>query len=183
MKICIFGSSFNPPHLGHVQIVEGLKQMNFDQILIVPTGNPNHKQITIRIEDRLALIEAFGQLCNVQVSLHEIENNFEYTVESLEYLNFDQDDEIYFAIGSDSVNSLPTWDKFEQLKQMVTFVIIKRPGIEFDNSVLSQINYVYLNIETADISSSALRQKLDEQFIPSEIYQIIVERQLYQNCK
>lgn len=179
MKICLFGSSFNPPHLGHLQIVEGLKQMEFDQILIVPTGNPNHKQIEIATDDRLALITEFAKLCQVEVSLHEIENKFEYTVESLEYLNFDRDVQIYFTIGSDSVNTLPTWDQFERLSQMVTFVVVNRPGIEIDESVLAQINYIKLDIKTADISSSQLRAHIDPRYLPQPIYQTIIDRQLY----
>lgn len=179
MKICIFGSSFNPPHIGHLQIVAGLKQMDFDQILIVPTGNPNHKKINITTEDRLALISEFSNLCNVEVSLHEIENQFEYTVESLEYLNFNSDVEIYFAIGSDSVNSLPTWDKFDRLKQMVTFVVVNRPGIPMSDEVLQQIKYVYLDIETTDVSSSQLRKQINPNMIPPEVYKIIAERNLY----
>lgn len=179
MKICIFGSSFNPPHIGHVQIVEGLKQLGFDKILVVPTGNPNHKKIEISTEDRLDLITEFVKLCDVDVSMHEIENNFEYTVESLDYLNFSAEDEVFFAIGSDSVNSLPTWDYFDRLKTMVTFVVIDRPGIEMDPKVLEQINYVYLDTKTADISSSSLRKDINPKFIPEEVYQIICERNLY----
>lgn len=179
MKICIFGSSFNPPHLGHLQIVEGLKQLDFDRVLIVPTGNPNHKQIEVSTEDRMAMIKEFVNLCKVEVSFHEIENNFAYTVESLAYLNFAPSDQVYFTIGSDSVNSLPTWDYFEQLKSQVIFVVVNRPGVAIDQSVLEQINYLMLDVDTADVSSSQLRKKLDRELIPESIFKVICERHLY----
>lgn len=179
MRICIFGSSFNPPHLAHLQIVEGLKQLEFDKVLIVPTGNPNYKQIEISTEHRIELVKAFAALVDVEVSLHEIENQFAYTVESLDYMNFKKVDQIYFAVGSDSVNSLPTWDYFERLKEMVTFVVIKRPGIELDSQVLAQIKYINLEIETADISSSQLRAKIDSNYIPKPIYNLICKYNLY----
>lgn len=179
MKICIFGSSFNPPHIAHVQIVEGLKQLEFDQILVVPTGNPNHKKIEIDTADRILLVREFAKILDVEVSFHEIEHEFAYTIQSLDYLNFDSDQQIYFAIGSDSVNSLPTWDYFERLKTMVTFVVIKRPGIELDQQVLDQIEYIELEIKTADISSSQLRSNLDSKYIPDSIYEIICEKNLY----
>lgn len=179
MKVCIFGSSFNPPHIAHLQIVEGLKAMDFDKVLIVPTGNPNHKKIEITTEQRLALIDEFAKLCQVEVSYHEIENEFAYTVESLDYLNFGQDVQIYFAIGGDSVNTLPSWDYFERLKAMVTFVVIKRPGTPLDETVLEQIDYLDLEIETADISSSQLRANLDSEYIPASIYKIIKNKQMY----
>lgn len=179
MNICIFGSSFNPPHIAHMQIVEGLKQMNFDQTIIIPTGNPNHKKIEISNQDRIELIDKFAELCDVEVSYHEIEHEFAYTVESLEYMNFKSDDHIYLTVGSDSVNTLPTWDYFDKLRKMVTFVVVKRPGIELDSKVLEQINYVALDITTTDISSSQLRKNLDSHYIPQSIYEIIIDKGLY----
>lgn len=183
MNICIFGSSFNPPHIAHVEIVEGLKAMGFDRTIVVPTGNPNHKKIEISNQDRILLIEQFAKLCDVEVSYHELEHNFEYTVESLNYLNFKQSDKVFFTIGSDSVNTLESWDYFEQLKDMVTFIVVNRPGIEMDSNVLTKINYIELKINTTDISSSQLRTNIDSKYIPQSIYQIIKERKLYLNTE
>lgn len=179
MKICIFGSSFNPPHIAHMQIVEGLKKMNFDQLLLMPTGLPNHKKIDITNEDRVLLVEAFGKLCDVQVTYHEIENNFRYTVESLQFLNFPKDVEIYFTIGSDSVNTLLTWDFFDELKELVTFVVVKRPGVAMNQEILKQIKYLPLEIETTDISSTKLRADATSEYIPKPIFDIIISKHLY----
>ncbi len=177
--VCLFGSSFNPPHIGHVQIVEGLKTKNFDQLLIVPTGVPNHKQINISEEDRIALIEAFAKVCDVDISYHEIENQFSYTVESLQYLNYDNKTTVYFVIGADSLNNLQTWDYYDELIKMVTFIIVNRSHYPLDESILKQINYQLLDVTTADISSSALREKLDEKYIPKPIMDVIINRKLY----
>lgn len=181
MNICIFGSSFNPPHIAHVEIVEGLKTMGCDRTIVVPTGNPNHKKIEISNQDRMLLIEQFVKLCDVEVSYHELEQNFEYTVESLNYLNFKKTDKVFFTIGSDSVNTLESWDYFDCLKDMVIFVVVNRPGIKMDSKVLAKINYIELEINTTDISSSQLRANLDRKYIPQSIYQIIEERKLYIN--
>lgn len=179
MKICIFGSSFNPPHNGHVQIVEYLQNMEFDKIMIVPTGKPNHKKIGISDYHRIQLINIFRDICNVDVSMHEIENKFEYTFQSLQYLNFSESDRIYFALGYDSVNTLETWDYFPELAQMLTFVIFKRPGIELNVEVLKKIKYHLVETEIADISSTKLREKINNKLVPTEIYNYIVENNLY----
>ena len=52
--IGIFGSSFDPIHIGHLRLVEKVQQvMNFDEIRMVLTGRPPHKSnSTISIEDR-----------------------------------------------------------------------------------------------------------------------------------
>ncbi len=179
MKVCIFGSSFNPPHNAHLEIVKGLQAMNFDRLLIVPTGNPNHKKIEISDEDRIKLVTAFCHLANVEYSLHEIENEFEYTLQSIDYLNFDQADQIFFAIGSDSLNNLRSWDYYEKLRMRLNFVIINRPGLELDQSILDEINYQILDVNTSDISSTQLRNNISEQYIPSPVFKLIKKLGLY----
>ena len=46
MNIAIFGGSFDPPHLGHQEIVnEALKSLHVDKLFIVPTHlNPFKKE-------------------------------------------------------------------------------------------------------------------------------------------
>lgn len=179
MKICIFGSSFNPPHIAHQEIVLGLKELNFDKLIIVPTGNPNHKKIDICLEDRLNMVDIFAETNNVDVSLHEVENQFAYTYESLQYLNFDSSTEIYFTIGGDSVNDLEKWDYFDKLKKMVTFVIVNRSGYELNVDILEKINYVMLELKTTAISSSELRINLNKKLLQPEIYEYIIAHKLY----
>ena len=44
MKLCLFGGTFDPPHLGHLVIAEFVKESEgFDIILFVPAPNPPHK--------------------------------------------------------------------------------------------------------------------------------------------
>ncbi len=179
MKICLFGSSFNPPHLAHAQIIEGLKGANFDRLIIVPTGTPNHKQIKIDETKRRELLACFAKEMDVEISFHEVDNKFAYTAQSLDFLDFSTDDKVYFAIGYDSVNTLPSWDHFERLQKMLTFVIIKRPGVVVDEQVLAQIDYQMLDIKTADVSSTQLRLKLDEQLLTPKVYEKIQELKLY----
>lgn len=180
MKICIFGSSFNPPHNGHLQMANHLKRMDFDRVLIVPTGNPNHKQIGISDTHRRNLVLLFQQLTDIEVSFHEMENDFEYTYQSLEYLNFDKDDEIYFALGADSVNTLPTWDYFPELRARLIFIIFNRPGISLDSRVLEQIEYRIMPIEITNVSSTQMRICPASNLIPPSIYAYIIENNLFQ---
>ncbi len=179
MKICLFGSSFNPPHIAHLEIVNELKKQSFDKLLLVPTGNPNHKKIDISTADRVELIDAFATLTGVEVTYHEIDHDFEYTVESIKYLNFSAEDQIYFTIGGDSVNTLPEWDYYDLLKTMVTFIVFDRPGVVLDEQVLADISYIKLELATTNISSSELRKNLNQELIPQPIFDIIQRKKLY----
>ena len=42
MKVGFFGGSFDPPHLGHKQIVDYCIEI-FDRLLIIPNRNPVDK--------------------------------------------------------------------------------------------------------------------------------------------
>ena len=44
MKICLFGGTFDPPHLGHLIIAQTVCEAeSFDKIVFMPSLNPPHK--------------------------------------------------------------------------------------------------------------------------------------------
>ena len=46
MRVGIFGGTFNPPHMGHVNMCRlFLKEIMLDRIFVIPTNVPPHKQI------------------------------------------------------------------------------------------------------------------------------------------
>ena len=46
MSVLIYGGSFNPPHLGHVDALRSAaEEIRPDHILAIPAGMPPHKQM------------------------------------------------------------------------------------------------------------------------------------------
>ena len=46
MKIGIYGGTFDPPHLGHMEAARtALEQMNLDRLIIIPDCEPPHKDL------------------------------------------------------------------------------------------------------------------------------------------
>ena len=44
MKIGIYGGTFNPPHLGHLQAARAVFELlKLDKLLLIPAGIPPHK--------------------------------------------------------------------------------------------------------------------------------------------
>ena len=59
MKVCLFGGTFDPPHIGHLIIAETVQETEgFDKMIFVPASIPPHKTKTdlSTIEDRMAML-------------------------------------------------------------------------------------------------------------------------------
>ena len=74
MKICLFGGTFDPPHLGHLLIAQTVfEEENFDKILFIPAYNPPHKKNITSINHRLKMLKiALDDNPNFEISDLEI---------------------------------------------------------------------------------------------------------------
>ena len=46
MKIGIYGGTFNPPHLGHMEAARtAVRVLGLDKLLLIPAAIPPHKQL------------------------------------------------------------------------------------------------------------------------------------------
>ena len=78
MKIGIFGGTFNPPHNGHLRLIETFAdKLELDKVLVIPDKRPVHK-----ICEDLALDSDRAELCrrtftgkNYEVSTMEIDRH------------------------------------------------------------------------------------------------------------
>ena len=59
MKIGVYVGSFNPPHKGHIKIVNHLINNYLDKVIIIPTGNYWDKFDLIDIQDRINMLKIF----------------------------------------------------------------------------------------------------------------------------
>lgn len=155
--IALFGGSFDPPHIGHEYIVKkALELDSIDKVIIMPTFlNPFKSQSHAPSELRLKWLRGiFGKEKNVEISSFEV--NLKKKVPSIEsvqhLLHYYQ--KIYLIIGADNLESLHKWERYRELKHLVTFVIATR-----DNIIVPH-NYLVLHIEE-NISSSQLRERMD----------------------
>jgi nicotinate-nucleotide adenylyltransferase len=57
-----------------------------------------------------------------------------YTVNTLEYFSGIRDRESYFIMGTDSLREIRTWKDYEKLFTLSHFIVVTRPGLEFEAS-------------------------------------------------
>ncbi|HIC43982.1 MAG TPA: nicotinate (nicotinamide) nucleotide adenylyltransferase, partial [Sulfurimonas sp.] len=164
MKKAIFGGSFDPPHVGHLEIIkQTLISLNIDKLLIVPAFlNPFKTQNVAPSHLRLKwLKEMTKNMPEVDVSSFEIDLNRPVTsIETVKH--FEDEDETYFIIGADNLAKLSSWHRFEELDTLVTWVVASRDNIKIPP------RYKSLKVDKK-ISATQLRQKVDEAYLDKDI--------------
>ena len=178
MKIAIFGGSFDPVHLGHIEIVKkAFQELDIDRLIIMPNYlNPLKHSFSAPPALRLKwLKEVFKNFKNVEVSDFEISKN--RPVYSIETVNHFLPD--YFIIGSDNLKTLDKWHKIDEILKKTELVVAKRG--EVDKNLLSKYNIKKVLDVDIPISSTEIRNCRFE-YLPKNIEKEIKE--FYgQNCK
>lgn len=131
LRIAYYGGSFNPLHLGHVALVQGLIQEGFDRIILVPTNRSPFKLNEFMLPNplRLAMLKnTFQYLDQVQVSELEInQKGLNYTYDTLQTLNTQYPFADWsLVMGSDALAGYPKWKNSSDIIDLAELVVISR---------------------------------------------------------
>ncbi len=173
IDIALFGGSFDPPHIGHEQIVKKIiNKIKIDKLFIVPTYiNPFKEKFYADQNIRYKWLKTiFKNYKKVSILDYEIKQNRAVaTIETVKYLkklynikNF------YLIIGADNLKDLHKWKNFNQLNKLVTFIVATRNNIKVPK------NLINLKI-SANISSTKLRETLDKRYLPTSVSDEIIK--------
>jgi nicotinate-nucleotide adenylyltransferase len=191
-RIGIFGGTFNPIHNGHIKIAEEvLKALDLDNIIFIPSHIPPHKKHkkVIDAQDRYNMVKLAVKK-NKKFIVSDLELNREgasYSIDTIRDLKnrFDDDDEFYFIIGSDTVPELKRWKNIKDLLKIIKFVVVNRPRYPFRDIPKSALR---IQLKGIDISSSEIRKRLKigkeiKTLVPKEVERYIKRKRLYKNEK
>ncbi|PAF50009.1 nicotinate (nicotinamide) nucleotide adenylyltransferase [Helicobacter sp. 12S02232-10] len=163
MNIAIYGGSFDPPHTAHLQIIQtALEKLDIDKlIVIVAYQNPFKKPCLFSAEERYEwMVQLNKNLTKVEVSNMEIiQKKPIASIRSV--LNIKEKfnpKKIYFIIGEDNLPNLHKWHRYEELKELVEFVIIEREG--YEAQTLETLRKISLPNLKYKISSSQIKKNL-----------------------
>ncbi len=115
-RIGIYGGTFNPPHLGHIQAArEALSALNLDRVLLVPTNISPHKALPANSptpQQRLEMLRIAVADCP-QITVSDLELNrqgISYSYETLLQLKEEYPDaQLVLLMGSDMFLCLDQW--------------------------------------------------------------------------
>lgn len=133
MRLAIFGGTFNPPHLGHVEAARAcLRVLEPDLLLIVPDHLPPHKELpegSAAPEQRLEMCRlAFAGLPRCEVSDLELRREGpSYTVDTLRQVQREQPRAaLWLVVGTDMLMSFERWYCPGEIAAMARLAVVAR---------------------------------------------------------
>ena len=130
MRLLIYGGTFNPPHLGHIDALScAAASLSADRCIVVPAGIPPHKALaegSPTAEERLRLCElAFPDADVTPMELRR--EGKSYTVDTLrEISRGNPGAELYFLVGTDMLLYMEQWYEFRALFSLCTLAALPR---------------------------------------------------------
>ena len=180
-RIGIYGGTFDPIHVGHLHVIQQVIEKNLvDQLILIPAGQP-----LLRTNAPVASGEDRRQMCQLalkdlptEVAAKVFVNPIEilrtgpsYAIDTVEAIKQTYpDDQIVLIIGQDAAEKLDQWHRIEDLKGLVEFLIIKRPGFSGNGTDIGAI----------DVAATSIRQGVSTD-VSSSVAAFIRENNLYDN--
>jgi len=175
MNIAIFGGSFDPPHIGHEEIVnKSLEILTIDKLILIPTFlNPFKNRSYLSAKQRLYLLDNLFQNKKIRICDFEVRQKKQVaTIDTIDHIKSTiNPTKIHLVIGADNLETLHQWKNINRLKQLVTFVVFARNNLKLKHDTI-QFETIKIDI---DISSTSLRKNLNLKFIPHKIQQKVKE--------
>ena len=186
-SIALFGTSADPPTIGHKKILEELSKIYAFTISYV-SNNPKKKHIE-DISTRSHLLKTLIEdLDNPKILFNQSVSS-QWAVESIkkckEIYKFNNLD---FVIGSDLIKDIFYWKNFDKIILEVSFFIILREGYPVESNTLKmletyRVKFKISTIKTPNISSSKFRLNFNCSNLPSSLIDIVKKNNLYESIK
>ena len=114
MKLGIYIGSFNPPHMGHINVANYLLDNSIvDKVIILPTPNYWNKTDLVDIDSRVDMLRFFE---TDNIIIDNINNKYQYTYQILRELKkVYKDDQLYLIIGSDNIEKFHLWKNVDEI--------------------------------------------------------------------
>jgi len=186
-SIALFGTSADPPTIGHKKILEELSKIYAFTISYV-SNNPQKKHIediSIRSHLLKTLIDDLDNpkiLFNQRISSQWAIESIKKCKEIYKFNNLD------FVIGSDLIKDIFYWKNFDKIILEVSFFIILREGYPVESNTLKmletyRVKFKISTIKIPNISSSKLRSNFNYSNLPTSLIDIVKKNNLYESTK
>jgi len=166
MRICLFGGTFDPPHIGHLLVAQTVCEAeDFDKVLFIPAFQPPHKREITPVDERISMLKlAVEGNPNFEISDVELKRKgVSYTIDTVKAIKTEmslKNNEIFYLMGSDSLLEFQHWKEPEGILNECQVIVAIRPGFrpsDIPSWILQRIQFA--NIPRFEISSTNIRHR------------------------
>jgi nicotinate-nucleotide adenylyltransferase len=186
-KVGILGGSFDPIHLGHLNLATSLKQLcRLDEVIFVPAFCSPFKGDSppqASPEDRLKMVAlAIADVPEFALIDWEIHAKTpSYTIDTVRRLSKDRTLQLHLLLGDDQVADFSLWKEAEELVRLSPPLIGTRLGKEVNFPIPGSKS---VKIPIFEASSTQIRERLSkklpcEHLLPASVLDYIRKHQLY----
>lgn len=186
MNIGLYGGTFDPIHHGHlIQARDAVERLGLDELLLIPNAISPHKLASTPTpaELRAAMIEAAIE-GEPALRLDRCEMNrpgTSYAIDTVREIRgrYPAGTNFFYLIGQDNVAELHTWREIEQLKQLVTFVVLSRS--EYPGPSPFPCLKRCIDISATEIRKRVAKGQSIRYLVPDKVNDLIQRHQLYRS--
>jgi len=185
-RIGILGGTFDPIHCGHLDVADAAQRaLSLTRMFVITSNIPPHRQHPHSSAFHRFAMVSLAVLDRPDWRASDLElrlNAPSYTSGTLERFRergFSAT-ELFFVIGADAFTEIETWRDYPKILDAAHFVVVSRPGTSAVGSLRERLprlaprmaeppsdplDYgtpliILIDAQTADVSSSAIRQRL-----------------------
>lgn len=193
-KVILFGGSFDPPHIGHLVVGQWLAEALQNPVRFLLSGTPPHKDPQGTGAHRLEMLKiATGDNPAFVVDEYEYSlARINYSADTVRHYQEEyqvSQDNLYFAVGSDSLRDLHLWRRPREIVEGVTLVAFARTKVDWQELLLPlrdlKAKIMICKAPIFEISSTLIRERVTRglsirYLVPSGVEEYIAEKGLYQ---
>lgn len=193
MNIGIFGGTFNPPHIGHLIVVESVRdQMQFHRVLLIPSAQtPNKLDSALASADARLEMTRLAVQGNQDFLISDIEiqrRGISYTVDTITTLAGQYPNaRLSLIIGIDNLLEFQTWKSPKEILTLADLVVMSRPGFTIRDSKNDFAKLAkFVNVPQIDISGTDIRRRVKlgrsiRYLVPRPVEEYITRCHLYKD--
>jgi nicotinate-nucleotide adenylyltransferase len=181
----LLGGAFDPPHNGHVALARAaIDRFDLDRLVVLPTGDPPHKEVGTPAEIRYRLAEAaFSAIPKVELSRYELDRpGPSYTVDTVRWASERYGDVLFF-VGADHWARFDRWHEPDGVLRHARLAVVARPGVDVP---AARDRVVIFEMAPVDVSSTEVRARVArgepiDDLVPPRVAALIHDLGLYES--
>lgn len=194
MRIGILGGTFDPPHIGHLELARAARdQLKLDEVIFLPAfRNPLKRVKSAPAKQRLEMVQRMvAEEQKMSVSDIEISRGgASYMVETLMELQMVKPGDYWLLLGSDALKGFEQWKNPHKIVKLCRLGVVLRPPT-VESEVTGRLGpdlkdrVDLIPMKQVDMSATEVRDRLSKRsklvapFLSPAVLQYIKQNHLY----